>query len=357
MTSSMLYPLLLERQPVYRMWGGQRISEWLDLPASHLDHVGETWEIFDTNPVRNGPLAGHTLAQVTQQHKESLVGLRMSARYGADFPLLLKFIDANEKLSIQVHPDDAYAHRNEGVTGFHGKTEAWYVLDARPGADIIYGLKDSMDRNGFVAAVESGTLEQQVQHVPVYAGDVILTPPGMLHAINAGIFLFEIQQKSDLTYRVYDYGRIDPSTGKQRTLHLDKALDVLSYIPSPVPKSKPLDLLPDQSRRLLVACKHFALEYWILSSECALVTNPDTLDLFTCIEGAMTVIWDRGEVLLKTGDTVILPAQLGEAALAPTMQPCTLLRVYVPDLEHDIIAPLREGGIEDERIAQVVFHL
>src|SRR5215210_537121 len=151
MTEIALYPLLTERRLVQPIWGGTQLADWLALPEPHPERLGESWQVYDANPILNGPLAGRTLAQVTQQYGAALVGTRTIARYGADFPLLAKFIDAVDRLSIQVHPDDAYAHRHEAATGFHGKTEAWYILSATPGANVIYGLERPSNRNEFVA--------------------------------------------------------------------------------------------------------------------------------------------------------------------------------------------------------------
>lgn len=353
--TSTLYPLLTERRIVSPIWGGQRLAEWLELPEPRPTQLGETWQVFDTNVILNGPLAGQTLAQVTQQYGAQLVGTRTLERYGADFPLLAKFIDANDKLSVQVHPDDAYAHSREAATGFHGKTEAWYILDAVPGADIIYGLERPSSRAEFAAAVQADALEPLLHRIPVSAGDVIFVPAGTLHAINAGIVLFEIQQKSDLTYRVYDYGRRDARTGQSRELHLDKALDVSEFGPPPRSKMSPLPLEPD-GRVLLVACPYFALERWMFIDQRTLITDPGSFEILTVIDGQAALTWPGGEVTLKRGDSVVLPAALGSFTLHNQHDERALqvLRVYVPDLERDLIAPLREQGVDDARIAQVI---
>lgn len=357
MADSSLYPLLLERQMVYRMWGGQRVAEWLNLPHPTPTSIGETWEVYDTNAVQNGSLAGQTLAQVTRNYGDQLIGTRPLQRYGADFPLLTKFIDANDKLSLQVHPDDSYAHARESASGFHGKTEAWYILGATPGATVIHGLEKPMSRESFAQAVAASELEQHVRYVPVQVGDTIFTPPGTLHAINAGLLLFEIQQKSDLTYRVYDYGRRDPATDQQRELHLDKAMDVLRFAPSPPPRAEPVALEPGRSRALLAACRHFALELFTLVEEYPLATTPASLEILTVVEGQAGITWAGGDLTLSTGNSAVLPATLGHFNLFPTHAPCRVLRVYVPDLEHDIVAPLRAQGLSDSHIAHVLFEV
>jgi mannose-6-phosphate isomerase len=350
------YPLAVERKLVQRIWGGQRLATRLRLNGSCPPQLGETWEVFDTNMIRNGHLAGQTLAQVAARYGAQLVGTRPLARYGAGFPLLIKFIDANDRLSLQVHPNDGYAHTHESATGFHGKTEAWYILEAEPGADIIYGLSQSIDRATFEAAVQAGNLEPLLQRVPVSKGDIILVPAGTLHAINAGIVLFEIQEKSDLTYRVYDYGRVDRATGKPRELHLQKALDVMDMTPPFVTKQRSLPLEEDGTRTLLVACSHFALEHWQITREQPHATSPESMAIITAIEGRGTLAWEEGKIDLCAGESLVLPAALGGWFLRPAQGTGMLhvLHSYVPDLERDIVQPLKDQGYQEEQIERVV---
>jgi len=355
MIETPLYPLLIERQMVYRMWGGQHIASWLKLPPPHTEKIGETWEVYEGNRIRNGTLEGTSLAEATHHYQERLIGPRVKDAYGANFPLLIKFIDANDKLSIQVHPDDTYAHAHEAATGFYGKTESWYILDARPSAQVIYGVNEPMDREHFTQAIEHGTLEQFVRYLPVQRGDVVFTPPGTLHAINDGLLLFEIQQKSDLTYRVYDYGRHDPSTGELRSLHLDRALDVLRYTPSPQPKSEPIALDANKSRQLLMACQHFALELWQLVADYTMIADGMSMNILTIIEGSAALRWSGGVLDLVMGDSVVVPAQIAHWVLLPRSETFRLLRSYVPDVEQDIRAPLRAQGVDEDRIDRVVF--
>jgi len=350
-----LYPLLTERRLMQPIWGGTQLATWLGLPAPHPERLGESWQVYDANPILNGPLAGQTLAQATQQHGAALVGTRTIEQYGADFPLLAKFIDAADRLSIQVHPDDTYAHRHEAETGFHGKTEAWYILHAAPGANVIYGLERSTNRDEFTAAVEAGTVETLLHRVPVRAGDVIFVPAGTVHAIEAGIMLFEIQQKSDLTYRVYDYGRRDAKTGQPRELHLRKALDVMDTAPAPRAAIPPLPL--SESRELLIACPFFALERWTLDGAHTLTSDPGTFDIWTLIEGDATLQWPDGRMALKCGDSVVIPATLGDYTLRPDAQATTvphMLRVYVPNGEDDLVTSLQRLGIDPARMAQTL---
>ncbi|MEI8306143.1 MAG: type I phosphomannose isomerase catalytic subunit [Chloroflexales bacterium] len=329
--SDSLYPLITGRKIVEPIWGGRRLAVWLDLPPPRSVRLGEMWQAYDVNPVINGPLAGCSLADLARAYGPDLVGQRSFARYGAEFPLLAKFIDAADRLSIQVHPDDVYAYAHEADTGFHGKTEAWYILDAAPDADVIYGLTATVDRATFAAAAHDGSLDDLLQRIPVTPGDVIFVPAGTVHAINAGIMLFEIQQKSDLTYRVYDYNRRDVKTGRLRELHLEKALDVSDFGPARYGKAPTLNLSP--GRDVLVACPYFALERLTLDSEYCMHTDPASLEIITLIDGVGHLEWREGTVPLRRGESIILPASLGAWSLVPRDAPITALRVYIPDMQ------------------------
>ena len=339
-------PLRLQPKLDYRLWGGQRLARWIGLPEPLPDDLAEIWLVYAENPILNGPLAGKTLGEAAQILGESLLGRQSIPRYGHDFPQLTKFIDANARLSIQVHPDDAYAHSVEAHTGFHGKTEAWYILHAEPGASLIYGLSRPSKREEFARAVQEGWLEDLVNYVQVQAGDVVFVPAGTLHAINEGIVLFEIQQKSDLTYRVYDYNRRGPD-GKLRELHLQKALDVIRYQPPEQEKIPSISLCP--GRDLLVACPYFALERHRYIAPVRLATRPASFETWTVIEGSATLAGEN----LALGQAIVLPADLGDFSIEPQTS-VTLLRTIYPELTADYIAPLRQLGYSDERISQTV---
>lgn len=343
-----LYPLRSARKLVEPIWGGATLAAWLDLPEPRPTRLGETWQVFDTNPVTNGPLAGRTLAELARSYGAELVGTRTVARYGADLPLLAKFLDANDRLSIQVHPDDAYAHSVEAHTGYHGKTEAWYILAAEPGATVTYGLNRLSDRDKFAAAVAAGTVETLLHQLPVQAGDTVFVPAGTLHAINAGIVLFEIQQKSDLTYRVYDYNRRDAATGRLRELHLDKALDVSTFAPAPRGVLAPLPLAA--GRDLLVACAEFALERRQIAGATHHTTDAGSFAILTLIDGAGRLTWNAGGLDLRRGDSVLLPATLGDWALEGAL---TLLHTYVPDVPA-LADEARQAGHAPERVAATI---
>jgi mannose-6-phosphate isomerase len=327
-----LPPLILERKLDSRIWGGDTLGAWLGLeyPPAQL---AESWQVYEHNRIVGGPFAGRTLADITAEYGELLVGARSFKRYGADFPLLAKFIDAADDLSVQVHPDDTYAHSVEAATGFHGKTEAWHILRAAPGADLIHGLAAPSSREAFAAAVESGKLMGLLRRVPAAPGDTIFVPAGTVHAISGGIMLFEIQQKSDLTYRVYDYDRRD-AHGQLRELHLDRALDVIDYGEQPPANVSPQPLNPDgwkgsEGRTLLVSCPYFAMERWELHDALERTTILDSFEILTAIDGAAQLVWSGGEVSLARGESIVLPAALGAYQLRPAPG-VTLLVCYVP---------------------------
>ena len=348
-----LYPLLLERHLDSRLWGGQKLAPFLNLPKPYPQRIAESWQVFDTNRILNGPLKGVTLAEATRKYGKKLVGTISPTRYGADLPLLAKFIDAQQDLSVQVHPDDAYAHRVEAETGFHGKSEAWYILKAEPRASLFYHLSKPVTRDEFEGAVRAKTLTRLLNRRAVKAGDVLFVPAGTVHTINAGIMLFEIQQKSDLTYRVFDYGR-------GRPLHLEKALDVIAFDRPPPPTVHPLPLTPEGDQTLLLASQHFSMERWQITGRVTAETRPTSLEILTVIAGSGRL----NSLALDRGTSVVLPASLGAYTLSPSpqgseqnerpTQPLTLIRCTVPDLERDIVCRLRALNYDDAQIAGVV---
>ncbi|MEF3273306.1 MAG: class I mannose-6-phosphate isomerase [Chloroflexus sp.] len=337
---STLYPILCEPRLIEPLWGGQRLAPWLNLTPPHPERIGEIWLIFDSNRVYNGPLAGATIGELARIYGAALVGTRPFARYGGDLPLLAKFIDAADRLSVQVHPDDEYAHTFEAHTGFHGKTEAWYILAAEPGATVTLGTRTPIARDRLAAAIANGTVEELLAQQPVRAGDLIFVPAGTIHAINAGIMLFEIQQKSDLTYRIYDYNRRDGRTGQLRELHIAQALAVSRLEPATTARVPSLAL--DDYRHLLVACSSFALERWQIQGSLAAATDPGSLEILTVIAGTAYLEWSDHPLELRRGAAVLLPATLGAYRITAT--DATVLRSYIPDLPALIAAVGANAG-------------
>jgi mannose-6-phosphate isomerase len=317
--------LTLERRLDSRIWGGSTLGAWLGL-ADAPPNLAESWQVYEQNQILGGPYAGRRLADLVLEYGADLVGTRSFERYGADFPLLAKFIDAADNLSVQVHPDDAYAHTVEAASGFHGKTEAWYILRAAPGASLIHGLARASSRDELAKALADGTLVSLLRRVPARAGDTIFVPAGTIHAINAGIMLFEIQQKSDLTYRVHDYDRRD-AQGQPRELHVERALDVSNYAAAAPAVVEPRRL--DGARTLLVSCPYFAMERLDLAAPFAAATDRGSFEILTVIDGAARLAWADAEQTLTRGESVVLPASLGSYQLKPDSS-ATLLRCYVP---------------------------
>lgn len=320
-----LYPLELDRFLSPRLWGGERLISFLNLSKLEGDEpLGESWQIYGGNRVLNGPLQGKTLDEVSAELGAHLIGTVAAERYGETFPLLAKFIDAADKLSIQVHPDDLYAHELAAESGFHGKSEAWLILEAAPGAYVIWGFKDALTPDEVKAAAREGRLEPHLNFVPVKAGDVVYNPAGTVHAIGAGILLFEIQQASDLTYRLYDYGRKD-SQGQPRDLHLDKALEVADLTPGEHARVTPNSL--GNGKTELLKTEFFAFERWEVSGELQETTELTSAELLTVISGELTLHAGNTELTLAQGESCVLPAALGGYTFSGDG---ALLRCYVP---------------------------
>ena len=321
-----LYPLKLSPQPSERLWGGERLKTFVAdfATLNTAEPIGEAWLIYAENQISNGPLAGQTLQHAADTMQASLLGSTSVARYGTKVPLLAKLIDADAKLSVQVHPDDAYAAKHEAESEHLGKTEAWYILDAQPDAAIVWDFEREVSKDEVRKAAEEGELESLLRHVPVRQGDVIYNEAGRVHAIGAGVFLYEIQQSSDLTYRLYDYKRRG-ADGELRELHLDKALDVMMNEPQKNAKLAPKQLSEDTW--LLVASDYFVMERWDIAGTRLHTPSPESLDTLSVLEGSLTLT-HGGEMLeLHKAESVVLPALLGECQLSGEAR---VIRCFVP---------------------------
>jgi len=270
-----------------------------------------------------------------------------------DFPILLKFIFPRDKLSIQVHPGDAYAAAQKQAAGRRGKTEMWHVLSAEPGARVLLGLKPATTREHFLAALAANTLEELFLEYLVHAGDTFFVPAGTPHTISAGMILCEVQQYSDLTYRVYDYGRVD-AHGHARELHIEKALDVMNFGVSRGGKVAPIALPGDSvGKTLLVACSYFATERWEFKATVQMPPSPDHFDLLVVLAGSGYFHGREAPLAYHRGECWFLPASLGELSLQPE-QKTTILRTYVPEMA-SLRAELRRAGVSEAQLAQTVF--
>ncbi len=318
-------PLRLEARLDSRLWGGERLGAWMGL-AEAPARLAEAWLVYDQNLISSGPFAGRSLAQAAQALGAELVGTRSFQRSGAEFPLMAKLIDAEDRLSVQVHPDDAFARQLEAESGFQGKTEAWHILESRPGADVYLGFSQEVDRARVEAAALDGSLPRLLRSLELSPGDTVLVPARTVHAINGGLLLFEIQQRSDLTYRLFDYDRRGPD-GKPRPLHLERALQVADLARAPGKVQPRPGSAPFATR--LVCCDFFGLDRWELTEPVALSTVPETFEILSPVEGQLTLGWAQGSLRLGRGEAVVLPAALGEYSLTPTGT-ARLLRAFVP---------------------------
>ncbi len=302
----MIYPLKF--LPVYknRIWGGERLKTLLGrtLPGSR---VGESWELSSREEgmsvVKNGDFAGKTLQELIMHHHEQLIGKAFS--HGDSFPLLHKIIDAADNLSVQVHPDDCYAAKVEHTAG---KTEAWYVLHAGTGAKIIYGLKPGTSREQFMNAVDSCRIMDVVHHVPVTAGDLIYVPAGTIHALCSGVVVYEVQQNSDCTYRLYDYGRID-ETGRPRELHLRKAIEAIDFDQS----------LDYDFKRSSLQSPYFTITKLLVEGQYRQNTDGQFVVVYI-IDGDGGISGRQGVEWIKAGDTVFIPACMGEFTISGALR-------------------------------------
>jgi mannose-6-phosphate isomerase len=334
-----LYPLTFKPAFKYYVWGGWKlVRRFGRQPAADLDRVAESWEIsahpHGVSRVAAGPLLDEPLPAVVGRWGLQLVGTRGEPAFRAGrFPLLVKLLDAAQDLSVQVHPDDEYAQA-QGDDLF-GKTEAWYVLQADPGARIIYGVRKGTTRQGFRDALDQGHLEQCLHYVPVQAGDAILLRPGTLHAILAGLVIVEVQQASDATYRVYDWNRLGVD-GKPRELHVDKALDVIDFslVEPDVGPATPLPSTPALQRVERVRCSHFVIEALRLEAGAAFHSRADgtTFEIWACLDGGAELTWAGRPVGMRAVEFVLVPAALGDFAVR-AQQASHLLRIYLPATE------------------------
>jgi mannose-6-phosphate isomerase len=291
--------------------------------------VGEAWLTGGECKIAAGPYKGKTLGEAWRNFPVEWRGTQLAG--GADFPLLVKFIFPKDKLSIQVHPDDAYASVHEQAAGGRGKTEMWHAVSAEPGAQVLVGLKPGVTMEKFRAAIGAANMEDLFQPIAVNAGDTFYLPAGTPHTIGPNMVLCEVQQYCDLTYRVYDYGRVD-SHGKPRELHIEKALDVMNFGPSRGGKTSPAVMRESSPRRtLLAAGPFFATERWESLESFGTEVDPSRLDLIVILAGEGTLSWRDGAVSYLPGQCWLLPADLGRVSFEPNGA-STLMRTHVPDL-------------------------
>ena len=309
-----LYPLKFKTIYKDKIWGGQKIRTYLHKDFGSLPNCGETWEISgvksDVSVVANGNLAGESLAGLLEKHKEELVGKNNYERFGNVFPLLVKFIDANEDLSIQVHPNDELAKKRHNS---FGKTEMWYVVEADPGSTLIAGFNKELTQQEYLEKFNSGHLTDILNKEDVKAGDVFFLPAGRVHTIGKGLLIAEIQQTSDITYRIYDFDRVDDK-GNKRELHTEEALAAIDYKHYPDYKT---EYKPEKDKTVkLVSCPYFTTNLLDFDKNTFKdYTGLDSFVIYVCLKGEFTITDDDKEYQVKMGDCILLPATTGNITL------------------------------------------
>lgn len=324
----MLYPLKFNPILKDKIWGGTKLQNLFNKQTSSKC-LGESWELSghegDESTVSNGFLAGNTLTEIIEVYMGDLVGDKVFNDFGHTFPLLFKLIDANDDLSIQVHPDDETAAIRHNS---FGKTEMWYVVDAEPNAQLIIGFPKDLSKEEYLDALEKEEVENILQKVNVKKGDVFFIPAGLVHAIGKGVVVAEIQQSSDITYRIYDYKRKDDN-GNERELHVEQALDVINFQATKEPRMKYVRSVNEAVN--LVTSEFFTTN--IIHFEQKLERNYAELDSFVvymCMEGRCYIDYNGEKITVEKGDTVLIPAIFDQIVLLPEKE-CTLLETYVDE--------------------------
>ena len=327
-TKNLLYPMKFKPSFKERIWGGNRMHHVLNKPSCPMEKCGESWELSavggHVSEVANGFLAGNDLQELVEIYMGDLVGEKVYDKYGIEFPLLIKFIDAEDDLSIQVHPDDALARERHSA---YGKTEMWYVVDADPGARLISGFNQEVDRGKYLVHMEKGKLLDLLLSEEVFPGDVFFIPAGRVHAIGKGILVAEIQQTSDITYRIYDFDRLDKH-GKPRKLHTDLALDAIDFSWKEGNKSG-YERAVNQPVRV-AACPYFTTNLLEMNEVMERdFSQNDTFVIYMGLEGEVRLVWDGGEETVSRGETVLVPAAIEAFSLQPISGEARCLEVYI----------------------------
>ncbi len=323
-----LYPLKFE--PIYleKIWGGTRIKTLLDKDFGELANCGESWEISgvegNVSVVQNGFLKGNDLNELIEIYMGDLVGDKVYERFGMEFPLLIKFIDAAADLSVQVHPNDALARERHNA---FGKTEMWYVIDVEDGAKINSGFNQPVTREKYIEYQESGKLNELLRFDEAKVGDVFFVPAGRVHSICKGTMLAEIQQTSDVTYRIFDYNRKD-AQGNYRELHTELALDAIDYSLQKETKVKYASEKNKSSE--LVSCNYFTTN--LLEFNQVIEKDYFTLDSFVIyitLYGNYSIETEEEKVNVKKGETILIPANTNMISLVPKSEEVKLLEVFI----------------------------
>lgn len=322
-----LYPFKFKTIFKDKIWGGNKIKTHLKKDFGSLPNCGETWEISavkgNVSVVANGNLAGNNLAQLIEEYQHKLVGNKVYQRFGNEFPLLIKFIDANDDLSIQVHPDDTLAKARHNS---FGKTEMWYVLQADEGATLISGFNQKVDEQTYLNKLNNGQINDILNKEQVTTGDVFFLPSGRVHTIGKGLMIAEIQQTSDITYRIYDFDRVDDK-GQKRELHTEEALAAIDYNVYANYKSE-YEKTPNQVNEV-VACPYFKTNFMDLTAPLKRnYKNLDTFKILICVAGAFSVVANNYPINVGLGECILIPATVEEIEIL-TNTGAKILETYI----------------------------
>ncbi|SHM96730.1 type I phosphomannose isomerase catalytic subunit [Flavobacterium xinjiangense] len=316
------YPLQFEPILKERIWGGEKIKTVLHKPITSKI-TGESWELStvegDVSVVANGEWKGKSLTTLIDGFPNEILGTKVHARFGKQFPLLFKYLDAREDLSIQVHPNDELARKRHNS---FGKTEMWYVMQADVDARIIVGFKEKSNPAEYLENLKNKTLLSLLDDVKVNAGDVFFLETGTVHAIGAGLVVAEIQQTSDITYRLYDFDRVD-AQGKTRELHVDLALEAINY--NKIETKKEYSQNANQSNTV-VDCPYFTTNFIPLDGVISASKSGETFTVYMCVEGAFEIMYDNSKLQYAKGDTVLLPATMNSFVLSGK---ASILEIYI----------------------------
>jgi len=317
-----LYPLQFEPILKERIWGGEKLKTILNKPISSKI-TGESWELStvegDVSVVANGNLRGKSLMDLIDEYPDEILGTDVYKRFGKQFPLLFKYLDAREDLSIQVHPNDELAKKRHNS---FGKTEMWYVTQADVDSRIIVGFKENSSKEEYLKHLNDKTLVSILDTVKAKPGDVFFLETGTVHAIGAGLVVAEIQQTSDITYRLYDFDRKD-SQGNTRELHVDLALDAINY--NKVDTQKKYETKTNTSN-VVVDCPYFTTNFIPLENKVTVSKSGGTFTVYMCIEGAFEIEYDGFKQSYKKGDTVLVPAEINAFILNGK---ASILEIYI----------------------------
>ena len=351
MNSSRPEPVRIE--PIFspRIWGSRSLAPLYPEKNNLAEPLGEAWLTGVDCKIASGHFVGRNLGDAWSAMTSEWRGTRLASCN--DFPILVKFIFPQDKLSIQVHPDDAYAAAHEQAAGGRGKTEMWHAVSSEPGASLLLGLKPGTDKKKFLDAMKENRLEDVFQSHSVSAGDTFFVAAGTPHTIGPRMIVCEVQEYSDLTYRVYDYGRVD-SKGTPRDLHIEKALAVMTFGAAPPAKVPQLHLPGERVHKtLLAACSHFAAERWEFCATVEAESLRDCFELLVILDGTGYIHWQGAPLAYQRGQCWFVPATLGEFSVQPEKR-TSLIRTYVPDLAR-LCAELRHVAIPQTQLAQTVF--